>query len=234
MAASVSKPLDHLETPPSADVAQMTELQQTTPEEACSSREEEILHKLNCWQCPTHQTVNTVNIARYYDWLHPSFPLSDHSFVLFFLYFSLYSLEGLGLGRDHNRSGPHATKVPRAQFRGWAGLGVGGRRRGGCRTGFRSLRNCLIVARWRPRIRGGLAALFQGHYSGNAAMLGPRPHVVHHGLGGGGARARAARAGGGYGVWLHQFGFGSLCILSKMSTRCYYFTQSVNESGTQQ
>lgn len=43
-----------------------------------------------------------------------------------------HSLEGLALGRDHDRSGPHAAQVCRTQFRGGAGLAVGGRNGGWC------------------------------------------------------------------------------------------------------
>lgn len=128
----------------------------------------------------------------------------------------LHSLEGLGLGRDHNRSGPHAGQVPRTQFRGRAGLGFGRRHGGGCRTAFRSLGNCPIVARWRLR-KGGLAVFLEGRYGRNTGSLASGPHVVHHGLGRGGARARAARAGRGEGVGLYEFGFGSLRILPEMS-----------------
>lgn len=90
------------------------------------------------------------------------------------------------MGGDHNRSGPHAGQVSRTQFRGRAGLAVGGRRGGWCRAGFRSLGNCLIVSRWRLR-EGGLAVFLEGRHGGNAGSLAPEPHVVHHGLGGGGA-----------------------------------------------
>ena len=90
------------------------------------------------------------------------------------------------MGRDHNRSGPHAGKVPRAQFWGRAGLGVGGRCGGGCRTGFRGLGDCLIVARWRLS-EGGLAVLLEGRHSRDTSSLASVCHVVYHGLGGGGA-----------------------------------------------
>lgn len=126
----------------------------------------------------------------------------------------LHSLEGLSLGRDHNRSGPHAGQVPRTQFRGRAVLGVGGSHGGLWRTTFRSLGNSLNVA---------LAVFFEGHHSWNTGLLASGPHVVHHGLGGGGAWAGAARARGGEGVGLHQFGFGSLCILPEMKTRLHDF-----------
>lgn len=129
----------------------------------------------------------------------------------------LHSLESFGLRRDHNWSCPHAGQVPRTQFRGRAGFGVGGRRGGWCRTGFRSLGSCLNVARWRPRQGGGLAVYFVGSHSWNTGSLAPKPHVMHHGLGGRGAWARAAGAGWGEGVGLHQLGFGSLCILPEMS-----------------
>lgn len=90
----------------------------------------------------------------------------------------LYSLEGLCLGRDHDRSGPHAGQVPGTQF-GWrACLGVSCRRggRGGASLG--SLGNCLNVA---------LTVVFKSCHSWNADGLTPGPHVVHHGLCGGGS-----------------------------------------------
>lgn len=90
----------------------------------------------------------------------------------------LYSLKGLCLGRDHNRSGPHAGQVPGTQF-GWrAGLGVGRRRGGGGGASFGSLGNRLNVA---------LTVVFKSCHSWNADGLTPGPHVVHHGLCGGGS-----------------------------------------------
>lgn len=131
----------------------------------------------------------------------------------------LHSLKGLGLGRDHNRSSPHAGQIPRAQFRGRAGLGVGGKRRGGCRTRFRGLRDCLIVARWRLSEGGSFAVVLESCHCRNTSSLASVCHVVYHGLGGGGAWARAARARWGQGIGLHQFGFGSLCILPEMISK---------------
>lgn len=126
----------------------------------------------------------------------------------------LYSLKGLCLGRDHNRSGPHAGQVPRTQFRWRAGLGVSCRRGGLGGALFGSLGNRLNVA---------LAVVFKSGHSWNADGLTPGPHVVHHGLCGGGSWAWAARPRWGKGIGLHQFGFGGLCILSEMSTiSCIY------------
>lgn len=90
----------------------------------------------------------------------------------------LYSLKGLCLGRDHNRSGSHAGQVSGTQF-GWrAGLRVGCRRGGGGGASFGSLGNRLNVA---------LAVVFKSCHSWNADRLTPGPHVVHHGLCGGGS-----------------------------------------------
>lgn len=139
---------------------------------------------------------------------------------------SLHSLEGLGLGRNHNRGGTHPGQVPRAQFWGRAGLGVGvrGRRGGGWCTGctwFKGLGGTLGVARWWLREGGCLAIFLKGCHSRNTGSLAPGCHVVHHGLSGGGAWARAAGARWGKGVGLHQFGFGSFCILPEISTKKY-------------
>lgn len=92
----------------------------------------------------------------------------------------LYSLKGLCLGRDHDRSGPRAGQIPGTQF-GWgAGLGVSCSRCSGGRGGasFGGLGNRLNVA---------LAVVFQSCHSWNADGLTPGPHVVHHGLCGGGS-----------------------------------------------
>lgn len=99
----------------------------------------------------------------------------------------LHSLEGLHLGRDHNRSGLQAAQVPRTKLRWRAGLGIGGRCGGGCRMWSRSLGNCLIVARWRLREGRDLAVFLERCHSRNTGSLALEPHVVHHGLGGGGA-----------------------------------------------
>lgn len=90
----------------------------------------------------------------------------------------LYRLKGFCLGRDHNRSGPHAGQVARAQSGRRAGLGVGCRRGGWCGAPLGSLGNGLNVA---------LAVVFKSGHSWNAGGLTSGPHVVHHGLRGGGS-----------------------------------------------
>ena len=134
------------------------------------------------------------------------------------------SLGGLGLGRDTNSFGPHVGQLPCVQFRGIVGVGVWGWNRDRC-TGFRSLVNCQIVARWRVREGGGLAVFLKGRHSRNTTMLASGPHVPYHRLGRGGVWARAASAGWWQRVGLHQFGFGSLCILPEMRIWLYDFTE---------
>lgn len=133
------------------------------------------------------------------------------------LLFLLHSLESLGLGWDHDRCGPHAGQVPRTQFRGGAGLRVGGRGGGGGAAGLGGLGNSLIVGGWRLR-KGSLAVFLEGCHSRDAGSRAPGPHVVDHGLGGGGSGARAAGARRGEGVGLHEFGFGSLSVLPAKRT----------------
>lgn len=126
----------------------------------------------------------------------------------------LHSLESLGLGRDHNRRGPHALQVCWAKFGRRAGLGVGSN--GWSRTRFRSLGDCLSVGRWRLRISRGLAVFLEGRHCRNATSLDPGSHVVNHRLSGGGAWAWAVGAGRGEGVGLHQFGLWSFSVLPEI------------------
>lgn len=112
----------------------------------------------------------------------------------------LNSLEGLGLGRDHEGGWCGARYVPGVKFRSGRGLrGLGGH-------------DC-IVGWWRLREAWRLSIFLESGHSRWAGAVATLDTVMHHGLSGRCTGARAAGAGGGKGVGLHQFGLRSLRIL---------------------